>query len=63
MLNDYLCTSRILCRWFRARRKESEIPNMVTRKLLKSRLIDDVVGEETYMTTDDIGIPVVIRQV
>ena len=30
---------------------------------MKKRLVDDVVGEEEYMPTKDVGIPIVVRQV
>ena len=52
-----------MCRWFRAKRKQSEIPSLLIRKLLRARLIDESVGEETYMPTDGIGIPIIVRQV
>ena len=62
-MHDCLFLSRVLCRSFRARRKKSEIPSLVTRKIMKKRLVDDVVGEEEYMPTKDVGIPIVVRQV
>lgn len=62
-MHDCLFLSRVLCRSFRARRKKSEIPSLVTRKILKKRLVDDDVGEEDYMPTKDVGIPIVVRQV
>ena len=52
-----------MCRWFRARRKESEVPKTVTRTLLRARLIDENVGDESYMPTNTIGIPIIVRQV
>ena len=61
--NSLLYISRAFCHWFRAKRKKSEIPSIVKRKLLRARLIDDIVGQETYMPTDDIGIPIIVRQV
>ena len=41
--------SRLCCRWCRIRRKKSEFedPNLVT-------LIDDKVGEEEYMPTQEV---------
>ena len=41
--------SRVCCRWFRSRRIKSEIPSRPMRKLLRRRLIDEDVGDESYM--------------
>ena len=62
-MHDCLLLSRVLCRSFRARRKKSEIPSLVTQKMLRKRLVDDVIGEEDYMPTKDVGIPIIVRQV
>ena len=62
-MHDYLLLSRWLCRPFRARRKKSEYPSLLTQKILKKRLVDDEIGEEDYMPTKDVGIPIIVRQV
>ena len=58
---DYLLISRVLCRWFRARRKNTEIPSLLRQKLLRERLVDEIVGEESFMPTENIGIPIIVR--
>ena len=63
IIPDYLLISRVLCRWFRARRKNTEIPSLLHQKMLRARLVDEVVGEESFMPTENIGIPIIIRQV
>lgn len=54
-----LSFSRLCCRWCRIRRLVSErIPGMNPRKYKK--VIDDVIGEEDYMPTDQIEIPIIL---
>jgi hypothetical protein len=55
--------SRCCCRLFRARRVESEIPSRIMRKRLRRRLIDDVVGDEDYMPTSEVPIPIIVSVV
>ena len=62
-VNDCMVDGIVVCRRQFSRRKKSEIPSLVTRKIMKKRLVDDVVGEEEYMPTKDVGIPIVVRQV
>ena len=62
-MQDRLFSSRWVCRPFRARRKKSEIPSLVTRKIMRKRLVDDDIGEEDYMPTKNVGIPIIVRQV
>lgn len=51
--------SRICCRFCRAKRRRSEFPHG-SLKLKKRRLIDDVVGEEYYMPTDLVIVPIIL---
>lgn len=54
-----LTYSRLCCRWCRARRLVSErVPGMNPKKYKK--LIDEVVGDEDYMPTDQIEIPIIL---
>ena len=62
-MQDCIFSSRWVCRPFRARRKKSEIPSLVTRKIMRKRLVDDDIGEEDYMPTKNVGIPIIVRQV
>jgi len=51
--------SRICCRWCRIRRRVSErLPGQSIRKCKK--VIDDDIGHEDYMPTDEISIPLII---
>jgi len=51
--------SRILCRWCRARRRDSELPPSVDRR---SRGIGfDEVGKERYMPTDLVMVPIMVN--
>jgi len=51
--------SRICCRWCRVRRRISErLPGQSLRKCKK--VIDDDIGHEDYMPTDEISIPIII---
>jgi hypothetical protein len=63
IIHYYLLISRVLCRWFRSRRKNTEIPSLLQQKLLRARLVDETVGEESFMPTEKIGIPIIVRQV
>ncbi len=56
-----LFCSRFCCRWFRSERLKSEIPSRSLRKKLRRRLIDEEVGDEMYMPTDSIGIPIIVN--
>lgn len=55
--------SRCCCRWFRSQRINSEIPSRTLRKKLRRRLIDEVVGDEMYMPTNTIAIPIIVNVV
>ena len=50
--------SRICCRCFRIQRVKSEIPSRVMRKKLRRRLVDEEIGEEAFMPTSSIPIPI-----
>jgi len=51
--------SRILCRWCRARRRDSELPPSVDRR---SRGIGfDEIGKERYMPTDLVMVPIMVN--
>lgn len=52
--------SRWCCRWFRLKRKRSECPRGKTLKQAGLRLEDEEVGEEYFMPTDEVAIPMVI---
>jgi len=51
--------SRILCRWCRARRRDSELPPGVDRK--SKGLAFDEVGKERYMPTDLVMVPITVN--
>jgi len=51
--------SRILCRWCRARRRDSELPPGVDRK--SKGLAFDEVGKERYMPTDLVMVPIMVN--
>ena len=55
--------SRCCCRWFRSRRLNSEIPSRSLRKKMRRRLIDEEVGDEEYMPTNSIAIPIIVNMV
>ncbi|CAG0920324.1 unnamed protein product, partial [Notodromas monacha] len=55
--------SRGCCRWCRSRRKESELPPGIPKNSRGYRLMDEEVGPETYMPTDDITVPIVLNLV
>ena len=55
--------SRICCRCFRIQRVKSEIPSRVMRKKLRRRLVDEEIGEEVFMPTSSIPIPIVVSVV
>ena len=59
--NSFPPLSRCCCRWFRSERLKSEIPSRTMRKKLRRRLIDEEVGDELYMPTDSIGIPIIVN--
>ena len=51
--------SRLCCRWCRVRRRMSErLPGQSLRHCKK--VIDDDIGHEDYMPTDEISIPIII---
>merc|ERR1719350_877623 len=51
--------SRVCCRWCRVKRLVSErLPGASLRKARKLR--DEVYGDETYMPTKDISIPIIL---
>ncbi|XP_076053851.1 TWiK family of potassium channels protein 7-like [Oratosquilla oratoria] len=54
--------SRCCCRMCRARRYDSELPPDVSKKN-KRLLIDDIVGKEDYMPTNEVFVPVTLNLV
>ncbi|CAG0892771.1 unnamed protein product [Darwinula stevensoni] len=52
---------RLCCRWCRARRKKSELPPGVTEPPKGERLIDDDIGKEEYMPTNDVVVPIMLN--
>ena len=57
-----LIYSRLCCRWFRSRRKQQEMPLYYQRKQLKNRLIDERIGQESWLKTSagSMAIPAVL---
>jgi hypothetical protein len=55
--------SRCCCRWFRSERLNSEIPSRTLRKKLRRRLIDEEVGDESYMPTNYVSVPIILNVV
>ena len=53
--------SRVCCRWFRNRRVVTEIPSRSLRKRLRRRLVDEDVGDELFMPTNTIPIPIIVN--
>jgi len=53
--------SRICCRWFRSARVKSEIPSRSMRKIMRRRLVDDEIGDESFMPTNSIAIPIIVN--
>jgi len=51
--------SRILCRWCRARRRDSELPPGIDRRA--KGLAFDEVGKERYMPTDLVMVPITVN--
>ena len=60
LFHTHVSLSRCCCRVFRARRRWSEIPNFAEQKRLHLRLVDETVGEEPFMPTDKLPMPVVV---
>lgn len=63
-IGDWMATSfrwlysRVLCRWCRARRRDSELPPNVNRR---TRGISfDEIGKERYMPTDLVMVPITV---
>ncbi|KAF2358156.1 Potassium channel domain [Trinorchestia longiramus] len=54
--------SRCCCRWCRARRNVSELPPGAPEKHAR-QLIDEEVGEEEYMPTNEVTVPIIINLV
>ncbi|XP_071520993.1 uncharacterized protein [Panulirus ornatus] len=54
--------SRCCCRPCRGRRNLEELPSNTSKKYRKL-LIDDVVGKEDYMPTDEVNVPITINLV
>ncbi len=52
--------SRLCCRCFRSQRVKSEIPSIKMQRKLRRRLADEEVGDEVYMPTNTIPIPIII---
>ena len=52
--------SRCCCRPFRSKRLDSEVPSRTLRKKFKKRLIDEEIGDEPYMPTDRISVPMIV---
>jgi len=51
--------SRLLCRWCRARRRDSELPPGIDRR--SKGLAFDEVGKERYMPTDLVMVPIMVN--
>lgn len=54
--------SRCCCRWCRGRRNYEELPANASKKQLRL-LIDDEIGEEEYMPTSKVDVPITINLV
>ncbi|CAL4069767.1 unnamed protein product [Meganyctiphanes norvegica] len=54
--------SRLCCRWCRSKRNQSELPAKASKKKLKL-LMDDVVGKEDYMPTEEVNVPITLTLV
>ena len=52
--------SRLCCRCFRSQRLKSEIPSRKMQRKLRRRLVDEQVGEEVFMPTNSIPIPIIV---
>ena len=52
--------SRLCCRCFRSQRLKSEIPSRKMQRKLRRRLVDEQVGEEVFMPTSSIPIPIIV---
>jgi len=50
--------SRILCRWCRVRRRKDELPDDADYE--PDKIKTDLVGEEDYMPTDKVAMPVTV---
>merc|ERR1719238_939146 len=51
--------SRLLCRWCRARRRDSELPPEIDRK--EKSIGKDEIGKEKYMPTDQVMVPIMVN--
>jgi len=64
-IGDWMATSfrwlysRALCRWCRARRRDSELPPGEDRK--EKGIAKDEVGKERYMPTDLVMVPIMVN--
>ena len=62
ILNSFIYPcSRVCCRSFRSQRIKSEIPSRSMRKILHRRLVDEDVGDELFMPTNTIPIPIIVN--
>jgi len=54
--------SRACCRWCRVRRKRAELPDDASDSLIREKvtLKDEEIGEELYMPSGDILVPIVL---
>ena len=50
--------SRLCCRCFRSQRVKSEIPSRKMQRKLRRRLADEEIGDEVFMPTSTIPIPI-----
>ena len=60
-LTYFYIISRLCCRWFRSARVKSEIPSRSMRKIMRRRLVDDEIGDESFMPTNSIAIPIIVN--
>jgi len=64
-IGDWMATtfrwiySRVLCRWCRARRRDSELPPEMDRRTLG--IGRDDIGKERYMPTDLVMVPIMVN--
>lgn len=64
-IGDWMATtfrwfySRVLCRWCRARRRDSELPPELDRR--EKGIAVDEIGKERYMPTDLVMVPIMVN--
>lgn len=64
-IGDWMATSfrwvysRLMCRWCRARRRDSELPPSIDRRT--KGISFDEIGKERYMPTDLVMVPIMVN--